>query len=135
MDKESTHKSLLLPILVWCALAAISQAAAPAPEPPAPPLADGKPVASATPPASVAQAPAAISTPLQIWGLGDRSSGLIDGKRQGVNADIQSRVGLNGKLWVVLNQPPPISPDQYALSLEWRPGEGPGTGRAECISK
>lgn len=116
MNKESTQKSFALLMLVWCALAAISQAAAPVADQSAPAVTDSKPVAIAAPPAPGAESPAAAPRPLQIFGLSDDSGLLINGKDKS-NAEIQSHVGLNGKLWVVLSQPLSLPPDKYALFL------------------
>jgi len=122
VNKESAQRSFGLFILVWCVVAAISQAAVPVTGQSAPPAAESKSVASTSAPAPSTDG--AISAPapkepgsVQIFGLVDGPSGpLISGKDK-ANHDIQSRVGLNGKLWVVLTQPLPLSPDKYALFM------------------
>jgi len=101
MIKESTQRSLGILILVWCAVAAISQTAVPATEQSTPP-AETKPVAS-----SSAPAPTDV---LQIVSLAESpDTDSINGK--------PSRIRLNGKLWVVLNHPLPDGATKYALFL------------------
>jgi len=101
MNKESTQRSLGILILVWCAIAAISQAAVPATEQSTPP-AETKPVAS-----SSAPAPTDV---LQIVSLAESpDTDSINGR--------PSRIRLNGKLWVVLNHPLPDGATKYALFL------------------
>jgi len=121
MNKEITQKSFGILLLVWC-VTAISQAAVPVTGQSAPAIAETKPQASTSAPAPSTDAP--NSAPVekdagspQIVGLADGPSGpLISGKDK-ANNNIQSRVGLNGKLWVVLTQPVPLSPDKYALFM------------------
>jgi hypothetical protein len=121
MNREFTQKSFGILLLVWC-VTAISQAAVPVTGQSAPAVAETKPQASTS--ASTASTDALNSAPVekdagspQIVGLADGPSGpLISGKDK-ANNDIQSRVGLNGKLWVVLTRPVPLSPDKYALFM------------------
>ena len=102
MNKESTLRSLGILILVWCAVAAISQAAVPVAEQ-STPLAASLPVASAS-------APAPSADGLQIVSLAESAdTDSINGKA--------SHIRLNGKLWVVLNHPLPDGPTKYALFL------------------
>jgi hypothetical protein len=112
MIKEHTQKSVGCFLLAWCVIAALSQAAVPTGQP-LPPVVDAKPEVS-----GVAPTPDSLaSAPAQILGLVDGPSGpLISGKDK-ANNDILSRVGLNGKLWVVLTQPRALSPDKYALFM------------------
>lgn len=122
MNKESAQKSFGSFILIWCAVAAISQAAMPAAGHPAPPVPESTPVVSATAP--VQRTDGTISAPVQkdlgppqIFGLADGPSGpLINGKDK-ANNEIQSHVGLNSKLWVVLTQPLPLPPYKYVLFM------------------
>jgi hypothetical protein len=120
MNKEHTQKSVGFLLFVWCAIAAISQASVVGGQP-APPAADAKPVVSS------AAAPASdntVSVPAQkeagsaqILGLVDGPSGPFISGKDKANNNIQSHVGLNGKLWVVLTQPPSFSPEKYALFM------------------
>jgi hypothetical protein len=120
MNKEHTQKSVGFLLFVWCAIAAISQASVVSGQP-APPAADAKLVVSS------AAAPASdntVSVPAQkeagsaqILGLVDGPSGPFISGKDKANNNIQSHVGLNGKLWVVLTQPPSFSPEKYALFM------------------
>jgi hypothetical protein len=120
MNKEHPQKSVGFFLFVWCAIAAISQASVVSGQP-APPAADAKPVVSS------AAAPAPdITVPVlaqkeadsaQILGLVDGPSGPFISGKDKANNNIQSHVGLNGKLWVVLTQPPSLSPEKYALFM------------------
>jgi hypothetical protein len=120
MNKEHTQKSVGFLLFVWCAIAAISQASVVSGQP-APPAADAKPVVSS------AAAPASdntVSVPAQkeagsaqILGLVDGPSGPFISGKDKTNNNIQSHVGLNGKLWVVLTQPPSFSPEKYVLFM------------------
>lgn len=114
MNKEFTHPLFAL-LLAGCIFAALSHAAAPSAESPPAPVTDSKPTTPPPPPAPLgAVAPGA--GPLQIFGLSDGSGVLINGKDKS-NVAIQSHLGLNGKLWVVLTQPLPLSPDKYTLFM------------------
>jgi hypothetical protein len=121
MNKESTQRSFGILLLVWWAVAAISQAAVPATEQPAP-TAVSAPVGNASAPAPGTVGPVSASVgedagSPQIFGLVAGPSGpLISGKDK-ANNDIPSHLGLNGKLWVVLTQPLPLSPEKYALFM------------------
>jgi hypothetical protein len=109
-------------ILVWCAVAAISQAAVPVTGQSTPPVAESKAAADTSAPAPSTDG--TISAPVpkepgapQIFGLVDGPSGpLISGKDK-ANNRVQSRVGLNSQLWVVVTQPLPLSPEKYALFM------------------
>jgi hypothetical protein len=121
MNKESTQRSFGTLILVWCAFAVISQAAVVTGQP-TPPVAETKPAAGTGAPAPATDSATLVPLPkdtgsAQIFGLVDGPSGpLISGKDKAGN-DIQSHVGLDGKLWVVLTQALPLSPDKYALFM------------------
>ena len=98
MNKEYTQRSVGAFLVIWCAIAAISQAAV-VDEQPSQPIAE-KEAGSA-----------------QIFGLVEGPSGsFISGKDKAGNG-IPSHVGLNGKLWVVLTQPLPQPPEKYALFM------------------
>jgi hypothetical protein len=119
MNKESTQKSLGILILV-CA-AAISQAAVVSGQSTAP-VVESKPVAGTSAPAPSTDSP--ILKPVQqetvssqIFGLVDGPSGPLISGTDKANNNIQSHVGLNGKLWVVLTQQLPHSPEKYALFM------------------
>jgi hypothetical protein len=121
MNKDSTQKSFGIMILVWFAVIAISQAAVVSGQP-APAVAETKPVAGTSDPAPSTDGP--ISAPVQrdtgsaqILGLVDGPSGPFISGKDKANNNIQSHVGLNGKLWVVLTQPPSLSPEKYALFM------------------
>jgi hypothetical protein len=117
MNKKFTQKSVGLLLLIWCA-AAVLQASVVSGQAAAP-VAEGRPAAaSAAAAGPAASAPEPLnSASAQIFGLVDGSSGpLINGKDKAGN-NIQSHVGLNGKLWVVLTQPLPLSPDKYVLFM------------------
>ena len=117
--KPVTHKSVGFFLLIWCAIAAITQAAG-LNGPALPPVADAKPGASsATAPTTddaVAVA-AKDSGPAQIIGLVDGPSGVLISGKDKTGNEILSHVGLNGKLWVVLNQPVAPEPEKYALFM------------------
>lgn len=99
MSNQYTQKFAGFLVLIWCAVAAISQAAAPAPD------------------SAVSAAVQMPTGAAQIFGLVDGPSGpLISGKDKS-NHDIQSHVGLNDKLWMVLTQPLPLPPEKYALFM------------------
>jgi hypothetical protein len=120
MGNRYTQKSNGFFILIWCAIAAISQAAVIVAQP-APAAADAKPIVVSgtgpTPDIAVSPTVPSESGPAQILGLVDGPSGpFISGKDKSNNA-IESHVGLNGKLWVVLNQPLPLSPEKYTLFM------------------
>lgn len=112
MNRESAQRSFAL-LLVWCAVAAISQAGVTATGQLTPPAAESKPLASTTAPAPNVDSPASP----QVFGLADGPSGPLIGGKDKANDDIQSHVGLNKKLWVVLTQPLPLAPDKYALFM------------------
>jgi hypothetical protein len=121
MNKESTQKSLGILILVWCAVAAISQAAVVTGQSTAP-VVESKPAAGTSAPAPSTDSP--ILKPVQqetvsaqIFGLVDGPSGPLISGTDKANNNIQSHVGLNGKLWVVLTQQLPHSPEKYALFM------------------
>jgi hypothetical protein len=122
MNRELTQKSAGILILVWCAVAAISQAAAPAAGQSPPPVVESNPVANAAvPPPSTVSPISALAQKdtesLQIFGLVNGPSGpLINGKDK-TDKDILSHVGLNGKLWVILTEPLPLSSEKYALFM------------------
>jgi hypothetical protein len=118
MNRESAQRSFGLLILVWCAVAAISHAGVPATGQPVPPVAESHPEANTTAPAVTDSSPVQKDpgSP-QIFGLVDGPSGpLINGKDMADN-DIQSHVGLNDNLWVVLTQLLPLAPDRYVLFM------------------
>jgi hypothetical protein len=120
MNRKSTQKSLGILILVWSAATAFSHATVSATGQSTPAETNSVPGTSSAAPS--ADSPTSAPVPkdtgsLQIFGLVDGPSGpLISGKDK-ANNNIQSRVGLNGKLWVVLTQPVPLSPDKYALFM------------------
>jgi hypothetical protein len=119
MNTEFTPKSLGVCLFAWCAVAAILQVSAVSGQPVSP-AAESKPVASA--PAAAAESAVSAPAPAemvsaQIFGLVDGPSGsLISGKDK-ANNDIQSHIGLNAKLWVILTEPLPHSPEKYALFM------------------
>jgi hypothetical protein len=120
MNKESTQKSLGILILV-CAAAAISQAAVVSGQA-APPVTETKPVAGTSAPAPSTDG--AISAPVQkdtgsaqIYGLVDGPSGALISGNDKAGKEILSHVGLNGKLWVVFDQPIALAPERYALFI------------------
>jgi hypothetical protein len=119
MKKESTQKWVGILALVWIAAVAMSKSATVNGQPVSP-AAESRPVASAPAPTpdSVVSAPAqteAVSA--QIFGLVDGPAGPFISGKDKANNDIQSHIGLNGKLWVVLTQPLPHSPEKYALFM------------------
>jgi hypothetical protein len=100
MNTASSQGSLAFVLLLWGAASAISQGAAPVAEAPTAPL-------TANP----------VPATVQILELRASASGQ---PINGIDKDkhpIRSQIGLNDKLWVVLTQPLPLSPDQYALYL------------------
>jgi hypothetical protein len=116
MNKEYTQRAFGLFILAWFAAVAISPAAVVSGQP-APSVVESNPVTSAAAPAVSSNSASGQkeAATLQIFALGDGPSGpFINGKDK-ANNNIQSHVGLNGKLWVVLTQPPPLSAEKYAL--------------------
>jgi hypothetical protein len=120
MNKESMQKSFGILILVWCAATAISHATVPATGQSTPPETNSVAGTSTAAPSTDSPTPAPVQKDtgsLQIFGLVDGPSGpLISGKDK-ANNNIQSHVGLNGKLWVVLTQQLPHSPEKYALFM------------------
>jgi hypothetical protein len=117
MIKESIQKSFGILILVWCTATAISHATVPAAGQSTPAETNSVAGTSTSAPSADSPTSAPDTGSLQILGLVDGPSGpLISGKDK-ANKDIQSHVGLNGKLWVVLTQPLPLSPDKYALFI------------------
>jgi hypothetical protein len=120
MNNQYTQKSAGLFFVLWFAIAAISQAAVMTAQP-SPPAVDPKPASgvAVTPnPDVTAPAPAQNQPGLaQILGLVDGPSGTFISGKDKTNNDIQSHVGLNGKLWVVLNQPLPLAPEKYTLFM------------------
>jgi hypothetical protein len=121
MHKDSTQRSFGILILVWFAVIAISRAALVSGQP-APPVTETKPAAGMSAPAPSTDGP--IAAPVQkdtgsaqIVGLVDGPSGPFISGKDKANNSIQSHVGLNGKLWVVLTQPPSFSPEKYALFM------------------
>jgi hypothetical protein len=122
MNRESALRSLTILILVWCAVAALSQAAVPITGSSATAAVESNAAANTAAvapgtanPISAAEQKDAGS--LQIFRIGDGPSGLLNREKDKAGNDIQSQVGLNGKLWVVLTQAPPLSPDKYALFM------------------
>jgi hypothetical protein len=106
-------------ILIGCAAAAISPTAIGGAPSPVAVVAEPAASAPATPTADTSVAtPASVPAgTLQIIGLVDGQSGpFISGKDKS-NKNIQSRVGLNDKLWVVLTQQLPLPPDKYTLFM------------------
>lgn len=106
MNKKATQKSFGILILVWGAASAISQAPGVAGVS-TPPVAESAPTTTGNPP------PSAITTAadgLQIVSLAESpDTGSVNGQ--------PSHIRLNGKLWVVLNHPPPDGATKYALFL------------------
>jgi hypothetical protein len=120
MNREATDKSFAILIFVWGAFAAISQAAEPVTGQSTPLVAETKPVVSTPVPnadgSNIAPEKKDAGSP-QIFGLVDDPFGqLISGKDQS-GIDIQSHIGLNGKLRVVVTQVLPHASDQYALFM------------------
>jgi hypothetical protein len=122
MNREFTHKSFMILILGWCTFAVISQAAEPVTGQSTPSVAENRPAANMTAAAPTTDSPNSPSVEKetgspQIFGLVDGPSGpLISGKDK-ANHNIQSHVGLNGRLWVVLTQPTSLSSEKYALFM------------------
>jgi hypothetical protein len=54
---------------------------------------------------------------LQIFGLVDGPSGPFISGKDKTGKEILSHIGLNGKLWVVLDQPVTLAPEKYALFM------------------
>jgi hypothetical protein len=114
VKKQFSPMSMGIFLLIWYAVAAISQAAVP-------PATEPKIVGGGAAATATDQTPAATEKdtglPTRIFGLVDGPSGpLISGKDKAGN-DIESHVGLNGKLWVVLTQPLPLEPEKYTLFM------------------
>jgi len=118
MNREAAQRAFALMIFVWCAVAAISQAGVTPTGQPAPPVAEIKPLAN-TPNPDSPNPPSVQINPAsaQVFGLADGPSGPLISGRSKANEDIQSQVGLNAKLWVVLTQRLPLAPDKYALFM------------------
>jgi hypothetical protein len=120
MNRECIHKSLGLFVLISFAVVAVSQSTELGAQA-SPAVFDPKPVASgaaAPTPDIDPSVPAQNETgSAQIFGLVDGPSGPFISGRDKSNNDIESRVGLNGKLWVVLSQPLPLSPEKYTLFM------------------
>jgi len=116
MNKEPPRRSLALWIVLACALSA---SAAGDPKPLAN---DASSTTASVPATSSTQVTAAAAhpndaEPLQITGLvDDPSAPPINGK-DSTNKDIRSHIGLNSKLWVLLNRAPPHAASQYVLFL------------------
>jgi len=107
MNTESAQRLLALVLLTWCT--SVPTALATANPPPA---AGPVPIADAAAPAPLQKNPGPQILELRDSALGQPISGNDKDKHP-----IQSRIGLNDKLWVVLNQALPLSPDKYVLFL------------------
>jgi hypothetical protein len=120
MNKEYIQKSLGLFVLIWCAVAAISQATVVGAQP-SPATLDPKPVVSGAAAPTLDIGPSVpvqnATGSAQILGLVDGPSGPFISGKDKFNNEIQSRVGLNDKLWVVLTQPLPLAPEKYTLFM------------------
>lgn len=111
MSKESPQCPLAVLVLMYT----LSTCAAAQSTAPAVPLAAGNPAAASAPGAP--PAPQTVTAPLQITGLvEDLSAPPINGKDSSTH-DIQSHIGLNSKLWVLLNRAPPLVANRYVLFL------------------
>jgi hypothetical protein len=112
MRKESPQCSLAVLVLAYamctCA-AAQSTATVNPPTPGNPPVVASTAAAPAPPPT--------VIPPLQITGLVENlCAPPINGKDSN-NHDIQSHIGLNNKLWVLLNRAPSLPANRYVLFL------------------
>jgi hypothetical protein len=120
MNKEHTQKWVGLFLFIWCAIA-ISQSTVVRGQP-VPPVTETNPVAGMSAPAPSTDGPISATVQKdtgssQIFGLVDGPSGPFISGKDKANNNIRSHVGLNGKLWVVLTQPPSLSPEKYALFM------------------
>ena len=112
MRKQSPRCSLAVLVLAYamstCAAAQSTTTANP-------PTAGNPPAVAITPGAPVP--PPTVIPPLQITGLVENlCAPPINGKDSN-NHDIQSHIGLNNKLWVLLNRAPSLPANRYVLFL------------------